>query len=253
MSGLFGQKEQTQKVAEVADPYKSVREPYLGWLSGQIGKTGPTYAGETTAPMSDYEKESLNWLKNYSEGGPSATRTAATGEINKTLSGAYADPTTSPYYQAIKAEAARNLKDTQKNIASNAAGGGNYWTGARLNVQGNESAKTTNSLNTTLGTLAQQERQNMLNVLPQANAFATAEEQAPLQKATALQTLGALPREIQQAQDTAAQNQWQQAVYQYPLDIASLAAGQAQAPVYAQTGYAPSTAQQMALWLGKAA
>ena len=96
----------------------------------------------------------------------------------------------------------------------------------------------------------------MLGVLPQAGAFATQEEQAPLQKATALQTLGALPRNIQQAYDTALQQQWQQSQYQYPLDIAGLAAGQSQPPVYAQSGYSPSAAQSatsgIAPWLSLA-
>ena len=253
MGDLFSQKKQTAEVTEVADPYKSVREPYLSWLSGQIGKTGPSYTGEMTAPMSDQEKQSLDWLKSYSAGGPSATRTAATAEINKTVGGQY-DPTTSPYYQAVKAEAARNQKEAQESIADQAAGGGRYWTGARLKVQGNEAGKTTNYLNEILGTLSEAERQRMIQVLPYAQQFANEEEQAPLQKATALQTLGALPRNIQQAQDTAAQNQWQQSVYQYPMDIAQLAGGMAQnGPTYAPTTYAPSAAQQMAPWLGQAA
>ena len=257
MSHWFSQKKQTPEVATVADPYKSVREPYLSWLSGQIGKPGPTCSSEMVAPLSDQQNQSLSWLDQYASGAPAATRTAAEGEINKTLSGAYSDPTTSPYYQAVKAEAARNLKDTQKNIASNAAGGGNYWTGARLGVQGKEASNTTNSLNQTLGTMALQERQNMLSVIPQALAAATQSEQAPLQKATALQTLGALPQTYQQAIDTALQQQWQQSQYDYPLSIAQLAAGQSQAPVYGQVGYSASPFQQatsaITPWLGLAA
>lgn len=253
MSGLFDQKKQNTEVSVAADPYKSVREPYLNWLSGQIGKPGPTYTGEMVAPLSKQQDQSLSWLDQYASGGPASTRTAAEGEINKTLSGAYSDPTTSPYYQAVKAEAARNLKDTQRNIASNAAGGGNYWTGARLGVQGKEASNTANSLNQTLGTMALQERQNMLNTIPQALNAATQTETAPLQKATALQSLGALPQTQQQAIDTALQQMWQQSQYQYPMSIAQIAQGTQQAPVYAQTGYAPSTAQQLAPWLGLAA
>ena len=93
---------------------------------------------------------------------------------------------------------------------------------------------TTNNLNTTMGQLAMQERQNKLNVIPQAVSMAQIEQNQPLQKATAFQTLGALPREIQQALDTAKMNEFYKANYDYPLQIAQLANGQNQAPLYQQ-------------------
>lgn len=253
MGDLFKQKKQETGVQVVADPYAGVRSGLTSWLEQNIGKAGPTYTGDMVSKMSPYEEESLKWLKDYSAGGPSATRTAATGEINKTLSGAYADPTTSPYYQAMKAEAEQNQKVAQKSIADEAAGGGRYWTGARLKLQGEEAGKTSNYLNQILGTLSEAERQRMLQVLPYAQQFATQEEQAPLQKATALQSLGGLPRTIQDAYNQAIYNEWVATNRQWPMQIGQMASGVQQPPVYAQTGYSPSGAQQLAPWLGKAA
>ena len=252
MSKLFESKKETPEVTAVADPYKGIRDSVTGWLQGQVGKAGPSYGGELTAPMSPYEEQSLGWLKDYSAAGPSETRKNATNEVNKTLTGGY-DPTTSPYYQAVKAEAAANLKDTQKGIADEAAGGGRYWSGARLGVQGKAATDTTNKLNEVIGSLADQERNRMTSVLPMADQLATEEENAPLNKANALQTYGALPRNIQQAYDTALLQEWTKANYDYPLSIGSMASGVQQAPVYAQSGYSPSVGSQLASWLSPVA
>ena len=157
MSKLFESKKTTPEVAVVADPYKGIRDKVTRWLEGQVGQPGPSYPGEVTAPMSTQEEQSLGWLKDYTDAGPSETRTLAQNEVKKTLTGGY-DPTTSPYYQAVKAEAAQNLKDTQKGIADEAAGGGRYWSGARLGVQGRATTDTTNKLNEVIGSLADQER-----------------------------------------------------------------------------------------------
>lgn len=252
MSFLFESKKQEPEVKEVADPYKGIREKTTSWLEGQVGKPGPSYGGELVAPMSDYENQSLGWLKDYAAGGPSETRTLAQNEVKKTLTGGY-DPTTSPYYQAVKAEASQNLKDTQKSISDEAAGGGRYWTGARLGVQGKATTDTTNKLNEVIGSLVDQERNRMTGILPMADQLANEEEQAPLQKAQALQTYGALPRNIQQAYDTALLQEWTKSNYDYPLQIGSMAAGVQQPPTYAQVGYSPSPMSQLASWLSPVA
>jgi hypothetical protein len=254
MSFLFESKKTEPEVKEVADPYKDVRNSLTGWLSGQVGKTGPTYTGELVAPMSGYENQSLGWLQDYANSGPSEMRTLAENEVKKTLSGSY-DPTTSSYYQAVKAEAAKNLKDTQKSIADEAAGGGRYWSGARLGKQGDASVDTTNKLNEVIGSLADKERDRMTNSVSIADTLANESEQSSLKKAAALQTYGALPRTLSQAYDDATLNQWTKANYDYPLAIGNMAAGQLgnMSPVYGQVGYQPSVASSLASWLSPVA
>ena len=239
MSGLFKSKKTTPEVAEVADPYGSVRDPLLKWLSGQIGKPAETYKGEFVAPASEQEKQSLDFLKQYTTQGTPEGINLAKEEYRKTLQGEY-DPTTSPYYQAVKAESARNLEDTLGGIKSAAAGGGRYWTGARLGEEREARTDVGNALNTLLGGMAETERARRLQAAPMAAQLGQQEQQLPLQQATALQTLGALPRTLEQAQNQALYNEWLRSTQEYPLNIAQLAAGVQQPPMYGQVGYQPS-------------
>jgi len=230
-AALSGNKKKGLQVA--ADPYGRLREPLIDWLVPQIGQPGQTYTGEMVAPLSEPESKSFDFLRKYGEAGYGDTFQQAKGEISKTLTNQY-DPTTSPYYQAVKAQAATNLQDELRGIESDAAGAGRYWTGARLERQEKARTRTTEGLNTILGALAERERQNRLNVIPQAMQLGQLEQGLPLQQATAFQTLGALPRNIQQAQDTAMQNEWLRSQVEYPLAIANLAAGIQTPPTYQQ-------------------
>lgn len=233
-AGLMGLTKKNKGGLDVAaDPYGSTRKALLDWLNPQIGKAGPTYSGEMVAPMSDQEKESLSYLKQYGDAKPGSTYESAKKNINDTLNNNF-DPSTSPYYQATKAKAERNAQQVNKQIASNAAGGGRYFAGSRMKEQREAGVDTANSLNQTLGSLAQQERQNQLSVLPQAISMGLNEQQDPLKKATAFQTLGALPRSIQQAIDQANLDQWTQSNITYPMQIATMAGNIQTPPTYQQ-------------------
>lgn len=243
---IFGQREQTSKVNVVADPYKDVRDQINQFLTSGLGganaknsSTPTDYPGQLVAPMSKQEQESLGYLDEYNRGQPSRTFQLGQDEINKTLSGDY-DPTKSPMYQAVKAEAARNLDETQKNIASNSAGAGRYWSGARLSEQSDASTEQANQMNILAGELSDRERQRRLDVLPQAANYAQTEEERPLRKATASQTLGQLPRAIDQAMNEAKYKDWLRVNVDQPMDLAQLGATVQQAPLYGEVGYKPS-------------
>lgn len=225
----FTDEERGAGVNVAADPYKSVRDPLLNWLSGQIGQTGPSYQNQTIAPLSDQEKQSLEYLNQYGKTTTSPTYGAAMGEINKTLTDNY-NPATSPYYQAVKAEAARNLKDVQENIDRNTPSARAYFSGARIKNQSRAATDTAIGLNNTLGQLALQERQNKLSILPQALQYLN----VPLQQAEAYQNVGALPRQIEQAKLSADLEDWLRSNYQYPMDIAGLSSNVQQEPLYQQ-------------------
>lgn len=232
MSGLFGSKK-NEGVSAVADPYSSVREPLLSWLNSQIGKPTTSYQGEMVAPMTGQESQSLSFLDQYANRGTPSTFSNAKDLVNKTLTGGF-DPATSPYYQAMKAEAAVNNADTQNQIKSDAAGGGRFWSGARLQEQGRAKTASNNSLNTVMGSLAESERNRQMQAVPYAQQLADTESNQPLQTAAALQQYGQLPRAIQQAQDEAMYNEWLRSTQEWPLNIAQLAAGVQQAPLYQQ-------------------
>jgi len=244
MSNFFQSKRTTPEYDVAMDPYGPVRNKLVGWLSGIIGQPAEQYSGEFVAPMSEEEELSLEKVGEYGAAELPDIFTAGREEISKTLSGGY-DPTTSPYYQAVKAEAARNLGDVQEDISSRAAGGGRYWSGARLGEQQEASTDVALGLNRLLGELSETERERKFRAAPLAGEFAKYEEEFPLRQAGALQTFGSLPRLIQQARDEAVYREWLRATQEYPLNVGQLAAGVQQEPYYAQVGYQPSRFRRM--------
>jgi hypothetical protein len=231
-------------VKQVANRFGQLEGPLTNFFAERIGEPGPVYPGELVAPLSEYETRSFDFLRKYGDTGYGPTYAAGQKQIQDTLEGNY-NPANSPYYQAVKAEAAKNLQDTQKNIASNAAGGGRYFSGARIKQQGEAASEMERSLNTLLGNLAQQERQNQLSVLPAALQYGQAAPALDLQKSAVFQELGALPRNIQQMFDTANQQQWQQSEVDYPLQIAQMVGSllTGNQPVYQQNS--PSAISQL--------
>ncbi len=215
-------------VTQVADTYGKLREPFVNYLTTQIGKPGPTYTGEVTAPMTAQETASLGKVNDYANQGSNSTLDAGKAQIEKTLNGSY-DPSTSPYYQAVKAQSAANLADTNRQIASDAAGGGRFFTGSRIKQQARAANESGMNLDTILGQQAENERNRQISVLPQAMAYGQAEQQLPLQQASALQALGALPRTLQQNTDQAQLDNFYKSQYDYPLSILQMIAG-VQAP-----------------------
>lgn len=239
MSGLFSSKKTTPSYESVYDPFSGLRGQTSSWLQGQIGKTATPYTGEQVAPMGEEEKRSFDFLRKYTDMPQPEGIGLAKEEVRKTMQGEY-DPTTSPYYQAVKAESARNLEDTLSGIKSEAAGGGRYWTGARLGEQREARTDVGNALNKLLGGMAETERARRLETAPFAAQLGEYEQKLPLQQATALQQLGALPRSISQAQNEAIYNEWLRQ-QNYPIQMAQLAQGYAtQQPTLAQAGYQPS-------------
>ena len=240
MSNFFKGKSVTPQYETTYDPFSDVRKKLSDYLGGQIGKPAEQYKGEMVAPKTAQEGQSLDWLKKYAEGGSGEGMNLANDEVRKTMTGFY-DPSSSPYYQAVKAEAGRNLDDTLSGISSDAAGGGRYWSGARLGQQREARTDVANSLNTMLGGMAENERTNRLNTVPIAAQLGQYQENVPLAKTQALQQYGSLDRALNQAQDEAVYNEWLRSTQDYPLQIAQLASPfAAQQPILSQVGYQPS-------------
>jgi len=168
------------------------------WLSSQLKSTSG-YTGKLTADETAQEKQSTSLLQKYLDSSDSSLTTAAKKEYSDTLSSDKYDPASSGYYQAVKAEANKNLADTQSNIASQAAGGGSYWSGARLKAQSDSAEDTANSLNQTIYSLANQERQNKLTAASSAADLGQQETETDLKKAAAAQEYGSLERTLEQS------------------------------------------------------
>lgn len=222
--GDFGSGGGSPKVSTISDTYGKLRDPFVNYLTTQIGKPGPVYGGETTAPIAPLEQQSLAKVQDYANQGPNATIQAGEKQIQDTLGGNY-DPQTSVYYQAMKAAAAQNLTDTNKSIASDAAAGGRYFSGSRIKQQGRAATDQATNLNAILGTEANNERNRQISVLPEALSYGQASQDMPLKEASALQTLGALPRTLQQNTDNAALENFYKSQYDYPLSILQMIAG----------------------------
>ncbi len=262
MGNFFsGDKNKGSGVSVAADPYGQVRAPLINYLSAGLSPSTaaqnqnfPQYQGQMVAPLSTAQNQSQKNLMQYANSSLNDNSTFQAGKsaINQMLN-TTTDPSTSPYYQAIKAEANRNLGLTQQSVDNASAGGGRFWTGGRVQQQQQASSAAENSLNATLGNLALNEQQLKANILPTAQSYAATEQNYPLAQTAALQTYGALPQQYQQALDTALYNEWQAANYTRPDTTAQIAAAVQQPPLYQQNTSTPSPFSQVAGPLGTAA
>lgn len=249
MSGMFGSGTSTPQLSVIADPYAGVRSNLEKYINRGLTGNNPTYSGQRVAPLSGQEKDSLNWLQNYVSASVPKTTEAARKSVTDTLTGKF-DPASSPFYQAVKAESARNLADTQANIASNAAGAGRYWSGGRLRAQGNAAVDNANNLNTVLGTLADQERTRQMQAVTQGMLLGQQESSEGLNKAEALQKYGGIERSLQQAINDAAYQEWMNV--NYPSQANLMNSLQGAAPVYGQVQKDQSIFSKIAPFLGTA-
>lgn len=220
------------------DPFKSSREALNTFLTSQVGKPGPAYTAPRVAPTGPLEDKSLEIGKAYGDRPATGGNfSAASDEIKKTLSGDY-DPSSSPYYQAVKAEAERNLDKTNERIADTTAGGRTYFSGLRQQMEGEAARDVNIDLNKTLAALSENERARRLQAVPLALQADNYEGDAAYNQAVGLQDIGQLPRSLDQAALDAAYEQFVMANYEYPLNIAQLASGPSQQePIFIQTGY----------------
>ena len=159
---------------------------------------GQAYSGKFTAPMSTYEQQGLGFLQNYlNQPDQTPLLGQAQNEISKTLTGGY-DPYTSDFYKSARSAAMLEQGDAQKSLDAQVGARGKYFSSEALNENQQLQTRTTNYLQNILGNLSQNERQNRLAVIPQALATNQAITSAPAGKAATAETLGALPRQIDQ-------------------------------------------------------
>lgn len=241
MSRFFKSKKKSQdpQFVPVHDPFKSLRKKTASHLEGQIGKPGPKFTGELVAPPTEFEETSLDRLRKVGER-PPITRglNIARQEIDRIFSGGV-DPTASPYYQAIKAAAERTGEERREAINRRfATKTGRFSSGARLEQLGETDRDVNIALNLALAEQVERERSARERAIPLATGLDEAELRSDLAPIEALQTYGALPRQLRQAYNDALREEFHISEREYPLNILQLSSGlAAQQPIFAQRGF----------------
>ena len=197
---LFDQKQIPQDLDSRNPDTKRVQGVLADWITKYLPgfEPGKPYGGNLSASMSPYESTGMQYLSKYLQG-PDYTGLLqqAGDEVSKTLSGNY-DPSTSQFYKAARDTAAQNQTDAITQLNQGLGASGKFFSSERVRGMSDIGTKTTNYLNNILGQLSENERNRMLQVLPEARAINQDVMNAPIKKITAATTFGALPRELEQ-------------------------------------------------------
>ena len=223
MGSLFKRKKPKISIRLLEIPYyKDVAVKLSDYFKGLIGQPGPRYEGEKVAPLTQRQRRGLEHLDVYADTKTPEIIDIAAQEVKKTFTGDY-DPTKSIYYKAFREAAKKNLQELQENIGNLAAGGGRYWTGARMKLQTEAEEDVANALNQLLGRMYEAERERRYRLIPVAVDVGRIIESLPAAKAQTILNLAEIERQIEQAKLGADYEEWLRRYYQYPLDIARLA------------------------------
>ena len=173
-----------------------------------IDIAGQPYGGQFTAPLSSYEQTGLKTLGEYlSSPLPMQSNLfgLTSGELEKTLGGEEYNPATGPYYEAYRTNVARDLQKAIDVIRRRAAGAGGRTVFAGGPVQEEREAMLAGNANIAqiLGQLFENERTRRLGAVPLALQTMGWAEQVPQGRVAAAETLGALPRTVEQSDLTA--------------------------------------------------
>jgi len=162
-------------------------------------KPGQDYSGKMTAPMSGNEQAGQDWLTQYmKDPALGENYRLAADEVKKTLTGAY-DPYSSEYYKAMRTGAMTEQGDAIDAAKRGQGVRGSFFQSTGLTEERKLREGTTNYLQQMLGKMAENERGNRLGAVDKAMNLEQYAQGAPLAKAQAGTTLGALPRLIEQA------------------------------------------------------
>lgn len=179
----------------------AANEKYMGWLSKYLDKyePGKNYGGQRTAGMSDQEQQSMDWLQKYlDQPGTGENFGLAQDELRKTMTGEY-DPYTSDYYKSLRRGSEFQTQDTIDKMRRGQGARGTYFQDTSMREEADVRLKGMNYLQQILGSLSEEERNKRYNAVPQLMNLEAYSQEDPLRKATAGQSLGALPRLIEQA------------------------------------------------------
>ena len=211
----------------------------LQQMLGEWGKSaiqnftpGETYSGKFTADMTGQESKGLDILnKALGLTSPGEMFQAAKGTVMDTLGGKYLDPATSPYVSAMTKLSNRNLQDSIDAARRSRGSRGTYFHSKGVEEESDLQSKTLDYLNTIIGQQVNQERSNMLNLIPTAVSMGQYEDLGmPLQQVAASQQYGGLERLLEQSDLESQYQDWVRSrnEMQLPLNTATTMATQNQ-------------------------
>jgi len=154
----------------------------LAKLVTQMNSPAQAYTGPGVAE-NPYKSKITGLIDEYSASGMPSLYTAAQKELQDTLGGTTYDPSTGQYYQATRNAAQLNLSDAINAYNRSAKSRGMFTsTGADVG-RSRLVAEMNNNLNSVLGQLSLQERQNRLSAVPTAMSVGSTIGQLPIAKA----------------------------------------------------------------------
>ena len=215
LSGIFGGSDSSDPIPamrpEQWQAIGKIMPPSLQKALERIELTGQPYGGTLTAGLSDIEKTGLGSLEDFLSSTPSTETPLfglAQGELEKTLAGGEYDPIGGTYYQAFRKAVMRELRDAKDRLAAETSAADKFFGGGRIKTAGRLEESAMGDLAQVLGQLFENERTRRLSAVGPALQLATYGELAPLQRIEAALSLGARPREIEQAELTAQYQEW---------------------------------------------
>ena len=184
------------------DEQKAAKQYLLGQMN-----TDQTYQGDRFA-KNEYNDQIRGQLASYlgSTAGTSLLD-AAGKQYTDTLAGNY-DPTSGQYYQGLRQQADLNLSDALNRYSQGQYLKGNLRSTTTDAGRGRLIAENEANLNTVLGQLAWQERQNLLSAASGAAGLAGQYDTLAQNRLSATQNTGEYLRQQEQQQKDFAYEQW---------------------------------------------
>jgi hypothetical protein len=179
-----------------------------------------SYSGQLTA-QNPYTSQISDTLEKYLKRTNPESLNLAEQQLQKTLGGTSYDPSTSLYYKGIRESANLNLQDALNQYARRQQLSGTLRSTptdvgrARLLSENNA------NLNQVLGTLANQERQNQLSAVGQAQSLAGYMSGEQLNSLNAVQGTSEYLRSLQQSQFDKEYEEWKRK-QQQQVDLSQL-------------------------------
>lgn len=231
--------------------YKSAGELY-SWANDYKTKypydPAKPYSGELTAPRTETQDRGQGILNTYLDQPMyNDSFKAARDTTLGTLDGSY-DPRTSPYYKSMKDQIMRDQKEASDAVMHRQAQTGMLHSDPTGIQMRKLAENTSGQLATLLGGLYENDRNRQMKAIPYATALGTLEDQIPLNRVQAAETLGAMPQQQEQSTLDRLYNEYlrQQSGAREPLNIYEGLTGRSFGEYAPQPYYPSSGVQQYA-------
>lgn len=162
---------------------------------------GKGYTGKLSAEASPFETQGLDFLSQFMNSpGTGELFSAGKQQIADTLGGKFMNPEESPFIKAMSNLSKMNLRDEIDASRARRGARGTYFTRSALKEEGNIENRSLANLDAIIGDFINTERGRQFSAVPIAQTLDQYENvDLPLQKVSSSQTLGALPRLLEQA------------------------------------------------------